>query len=108
MLLDLDGVVYVGDQVVSGAAEAVEWLVRERIPHRFLTNTTSRPRQAVAAKLAALGIPAPEDRILTPAVGVVGWMWGGGSNMAAASAARVAKFACMGTPFGWLFNTTSP
>jgi HAD superfamily hydrolase (TIGR01458 family) len=74
VLLDLDGVVYVGDQVVPGAAEAVEWLVRERIPHRFLTNTTSRPRQAVAAKLAALGIPAPEDRILTPAVAAVAWL----------------------------------
>ena len=74
MLLDLDGVVYVGDQPVPGAAEAVAWLVREGIPHRFLTNTTSRPRQAVVAKLAGLGIPAGADQILTPAVAAVAWL----------------------------------
>ena len=74
MLLDLDGVVYVGDQPVPGAAEAIDWLVREQIPHCFLTNTTSRPRQAVAAKLAGLGIPAGTDRILTPAVAAVAWL----------------------------------
>lgn len=74
MLLDLDGVVYVGDQPVPGAGEAVEWLEREHIPHCFLTNTTSRPRQAVAAKLAGLGISAGTGQILTPAVAAVAWL----------------------------------
>ena len=46
--------------------EAIEWLVRERIPHCFLTNTTSRPRQAVVAKLGerALKDGDPEKLIL--------------------------------------------
>jgi HAD superfamily hydrolase (TIGR01458 family) len=74
VLLDLDGVVYVGDQPVPGAAEAIDWLVREGISHRFLTNTTSRPRKAVVAKLAGLGIPAREDQVLTPAVAAVAWL----------------------------------
>jgi hypothetical protein len=52
----------------------VDWLVREQIPHCFPTNTTSRPRRAVAAKLAGLGIRAPEDRILTPAVAAAAWL----------------------------------
>ncbi|WP_107773970.1 TIGR01458 family HAD-type hydrolase [Nocardioides sediminis] len=73
-LLDLDGVVYVGDRPVAGAAETVEWLVREGIPHCFLTNTTSRPRQAIVAKLAGMGIPARTDEILTPAVAAVAWL----------------------------------
>lgn len=74
VVLDLDGVVYVGDQPVPGAVETVDWLVREGIAHCFLTNTTSRPRQAVAAKLEAMGIAAPVDRIITPAVSALTWM----------------------------------
>ena len=74
MLLDLDGVVYVGDQPVPGAAEAIDWLAREGIAHVFLTNTTSRPRQALIGKLAGLGISAGTDQILTPAVAAVAWL----------------------------------
>jgi HAD superfamily hydrolase (TIGR01458 family) len=40
----------------------------------FLTNTTSRPRHAVAAKLAALGVAAGPEQILTPAVSAVAWL----------------------------------
>lgn len=74
MLLDLDGVVYVGDQPVPGAAQAVDWLVREGIPHRFLTNTTSRPRRAIADKLVGLGVPAGTDQVITPVVAAVAWL----------------------------------
>lgn len=74
VLLDLDGVVYVGDEPVPGAAAAVDWLAREGIPYRFLTNTTSRPRQAIVDRLAGLGITATADQVLTPAVAAVGWL----------------------------------
>ena len=74
VLLDLDGVVYVGDAPVPGAAEAVDWLAGEGIPFRFLTNTSSRPRSAIVARLAALGIPASDDDILTPAVAARSWL----------------------------------
>ena len=74
MLLDLDGVVYVGDEPVSGAAETVDWLAREGVPYLFLTNTTSRPRTALVDKLAGLGIPAEPDQLLTPAVAAVAWL----------------------------------
>jgi HAD superfamily hydrolase (TIGR01458 family) len=74
VLLDLDGVVYVGDQPVPGAAGTVDWLAREGVPYRFLTNTTSRPRRAIVDKLAGLGIAADADMILTPAVAAVAWL----------------------------------
>ena len=76
MLLDLDGVVYVGEQPVAGAAEAIRWLTREGIPYRFLTNTTSRPRQAIVEKLAGMGVPATTAQVLTPAVAAVAWLRG--------------------------------
>ena len=74
VLLDLDGVVYVGDAPVPGASAAVDWLEREGVPYRYLTNTTSRPRQAIVERLAGMGIAATADRILTPAVAAAAWL----------------------------------
>jgi phospholysine phosphohistidine inorganic pyrophosphate phosphatase len=74
ILLDLDGVLYVGDEVVPGAAAAVAWLRREEIPHLFLTNTTSRPRAAIVDKLAGFGIEARAEQILSPAVAAAAWL----------------------------------
>jgi phospholysine phosphohistidine inorganic pyrophosphate phosphatase len=74
VLLDLDGVLYVGDAPVDGAADVVDWLRREDIPFRFLTNTSSRPRAAIAEKLSGMGIPASDEDILTPAVAAMAWL----------------------------------
>lgn len=74
VLLDLDGVVYVGDEPVAGAAATVEWLAREGIPYLFLTNTTSRPRASIAQKLRNMGLAADADQILTPAVAAAEWL----------------------------------
>jgi phospholysine phosphohistidine inorganic pyrophosphate phosphatase len=74
VLLDLDGVVYVGDSPMPGAADVVDWLSREGIPFRFLTNTSSRPRAAIVEKLSSMGIPASDDDILTPAVAATSWL----------------------------------
>jgi HAD superfamily hydrolase (TIGR01458 family) len=73
-LLDLDGVLYVGDTAVPGAAGAVRWLREQGVPFRFLTNTTSRPRAAIVEKLHRIGVVASEDEVLTPAVAAVAWM----------------------------------
>lgn len=73
-LIDLDGVLYEGDRRVPGADAAIAWLVQEKIPHLFLTNTTSRPRSAIAEKLERLGVPASVDRILTPPVAADRWL----------------------------------
>jgi HAD superfamily hydrolase (TIGR01458 family) len=74
VLLDLDGVLYSGDDPVPGAVATVAWLRREGLPFLYLTNTTSRPRQTIADKLTAMGIAADVDQILTPAVAATAWM----------------------------------
>lgn len=74
ILLDLDGVVYVGDAAVPGAAETVAWLSREGVPSLFVTNTTSRPRTAIVEQLRRMGIPASPSQILSPAVATVAWL----------------------------------
>jgi HAD superfamily hydrolase (TIGR01458 family) len=73
ILFDLDGVFYQGDQALPGATEVAHWVRDEEIPHLFLTNTTSRPRQALVTKLAGFGIETNTSRILTPAVVASNW-----------------------------------
>jgi HAD superfamily hydrolase (TIGR01458 family) len=74
ILLDLDGVFYEGDRPVPGGAECVAWLRRRGIPHLFLTNTTSRPREALVQRLARVGIDVDASAILTPPVAAVRWL----------------------------------
>ncbi len=74
ILFDMDGVLYVGEHVVPGAVETLQWCRSAGIPFRFLTNTSSRPRAALVAKLARLGIEAREDEILTPPVAARAWL----------------------------------
>jgi HAD superfamily hydrolase (TIGR01458 family) len=73
-LIDLDGVVYEGERAVAGAPQAVAWFQERRVPHLFLTNTTSRPRRALVEKLAGLGVETDADHILTPPVAATRWL----------------------------------
>lgn len=74
LLLDLDGVLYEGENPVEGAAETVAWLVERAIPHLFLTNTTSRPRSALIDKLGEMGIKIDSAQMLTPPIAAVHWL----------------------------------
>jgi phospholysine phosphohistidine inorganic pyrophosphate phosphatase len=74
ILFDLDGVFYVGDTPVPGGPETLAWVRANAIPHLFLTNTTSRPRAAIADKLRGFGIEAQIGEILTPPVAAVRWI----------------------------------
>jgi HAD superfamily hydrolase (TIGR01458 family) len=68
VLLDLDGVLYVGDRPVPGAIPALQELRSHGFPVRFLSNSTRRSRTSVAARLRGMGFSMDEREILTPAV----------------------------------------
>jgi HAD superfamily hydrolase (TIGR01458 family) len=74
ILFDLDGVLYQGNTLLPGAAETVAWVRGEDIPHLFLTNTSSRPRAAIAGKLGRLGIDVGEEQILAPPAAACAWL----------------------------------
>lgn len=65
--LDLDGVLWLGDVPVPGAADAVARLRAAGEPVVFCTNNSSKPVAAVEAKLARHGIP-PEGAVVTSAM----------------------------------------
>jgi HAD superfamily hydrolase (TIGR01458 family) len=67
LMLDLDGVLYVEDEALPGAAEAVKRLRDRGLVLRFATNTTSRPRRLIHERLQRLGFDVSVDEIVTPA-----------------------------------------
>ncbi len=83
VLFDLDGVLYNGDDPIPGAAAAVEKVRQSGVATLFVTNTTSRTRGALVAKLAKFGIRAAPGDILTPPVAAAAWMRSRGGGAAA-------------------------
>jgi HAD superfamily hydrolase (TIGR01458 family) len=67
VLLDLDGVLYVGDEPVAGAHAAVGALRDRGLALRFVTNTTTRSRADTIDKLGRLGFAVGEPEVVTPA-----------------------------------------
>ncbi len=74
ILFDLDGVLYEAEQPLPGAAEAMAEIQAMGIPHRFLTNTTTRSRQALVEKLVHFGVTTDEEHIITPPVVAARWL----------------------------------
>ncbi len=66
VLLDLEGVIYEGESAIPGAVDAVEGLERHGLRVRYITNTTTQPRRAIAERLVALGLSARVDHLITP------------------------------------------
>lgn len=68
VVCDLDGVVYLGEQAVPGAGEALAALTDAGHRLLFCTNNSSRTRADTAAKIERLsGFPADPDSVLSSA-----------------------------------------
>jgi len=74
ILFDMDGVLYNAGEAVEGAAETLKWVRARQIPRLFVTNTSSRGRDALIEKLARFGVPASKDEILTLAPAAPQWL----------------------------------
>lgn len=67
-LIDMDGVMYRGNQLIPGADRFVAELLARDIPFLFLTNNSQRTRRDMAVKLRRLGIDVADDHIFTCAM----------------------------------------
>ncbi|MBX6386317.1 MAG: HAD-IIA family hydrolase [Microbispora sp.] len=67
LLLDLDGVVYLGRHAVPGAPEALAKARNLGVRLAFVTNNASRTPGAIAQHLNHLGIPAAPEDVVTSA-----------------------------------------
>ena len=67
-LIDMDGVVYRGSQLIPGADRFISDLLDLELPFFFLTNNSQRTRRDVVTKLRRLGIDVDESHIFTRAM----------------------------------------
>lgn len=73
-LFDLDGTIYLGDELLPGAAELVHGLREAGRETLFLSNNPTKNPQMYADKLTRLGLPTPVNRIVNPLVTIVAWL----------------------------------
>lgn len=74
VLIDLDGVLYMGGKAIPGAAETIEYLNAKNIPFRCISNTTRKCRRTICSQLSAMGFEIPEEYIFTPPLAAVAYM----------------------------------
>lgn len=74
LVLDLDGTMYVGDTVISGAPATIDRLRSAGLGIRFATNTTRLSRRALVERLRRLGIDAAIEDLVTAPVAAANWL----------------------------------
>ncbi|TCP68272.1 hypothetical protein [Baia soyae] len=67
-LIDLDGTLYRGSEVIPGAVHFMKRLVEQNIPYLYLTNNSSRLPEQVAEHLRSFGLPATPEQVYTSAM----------------------------------------
>lgn len=73
ILLDMDGVLYRGEKVISDAVDFMSSI--ENLPHAFITNNPILASEAVADRLERLGFKRPDHRqIITSAEATALWL----------------------------------
>lgn len=68
ILIDLAGVLHIGETSIPGAVVALNRLRATGIPLRFLTNTTRSPRSQILALMQRLGLDVRTEEVLTAAL----------------------------------------
>lgn len=65
LLFDLSGVLYEGDACLPGAVDTIARAREQGLTLRFVTNTATKSREQILAKLGALGIEVKPDELFT-------------------------------------------
>ena len=73
-LLDMDGTLYLGDNVLPGAREFIQTLERTGKRWIYLTNNTSRGGKDYVPRLRQLGFPCTEEQVYTSGMATAAWL----------------------------------
>ncbi|MEO0488310.1 MAG: TIGR01458 family HAD-type hydrolase [Cyanobacteria bacterium J06659_2] len=71
LLLDLNGVFYVGNRMITGAKDAIAWLRDRQIPFRFVTNNTTESIERLCQSLNSMGLPIQPEEVISAPYGAV-------------------------------------
>jgi HAD superfamily hydrolase (TIGR01450 family) len=75
VFLDLDGTIYMGDALIPGAKEFLDYLSDKGILFYFLSNNSSRSKADYVKKLSSLGIYTDEEGIILSTDGVIAFLF---------------------------------
>jgi len=65
LVLDMDGTFFLGESLLPGALELLDWLNEKGLKYSFLTNNTSNSKTDYVKKLTKLGVRPEDARIYT-------------------------------------------
>ena len=68
LLIDLEGVLYSDNKLIPGSIDVIKKLRKHNLKLRFLTNTTTTPRNLIFNKLQDFGFNIQEEEIFTPII----------------------------------------
>ena len=73
-IFDLDGTIYLGDELLPGAAWLINTLRAQGKPVRFISNNPTKNPEQYAEKLTRLGLPTPVEEITNTVVSMTQWL----------------------------------
>lgn len=79
-LIDLDGVLYIGDQAIKGAQESIDLLRERKYSFRFVSNSTRKCRNTISEQLSSMEFDIPLEYIFTPALVAVACLKNAGKH----------------------------
>ncbi|NRF37799.1 HAD-IIA family hydrolase [Pedobacter foliorum] len=68
LLIDMDGVIYSGEELILGADKFINNLIKNDIPFTFMTNNSQRTSLEIRRKLKGLGIKVEDRHVYTSAM----------------------------------------
>lgn len=74
-LIDLDGTMYKGTELIAEAVDFINQLIAREIPYLFVTNNSSRTPKQVADKLQKFGIAAREEQVFTTSMATANYIY---------------------------------
>jgi len=74
LLIDLDGTVYQGRELISGAREALDELREAGVPFLFTTNTSRMSRGDIVDSLRARGLSIQPSEVFSAPVAAARWL----------------------------------
>ncbi len=78
--MDLDGTIYLGENLIAGADKFLNFLKASGMHHYFLSNNSSRSKTDYVKKLSRMGIQTDVDHILLSTDGVIAFLEDHGIN----------------------------
>ena len=74
IFLDLDGTIYMGDNLIEGAIDFLNRIEERGIRRFFLSNNSSKSVKQYLSKLQNMGIPAKEEDVLLSTHDLLAWL----------------------------------